>query len=169
MTGIYSLDIAQIRLVDILKRDPVYRKWFAKNPYLPPHQKHDSPWWLYLQEREDGPWKRAKVETYAKAYKYISSRLSEYHDFSITSRRKCFLPPQYRPEEDRRFLVYWHNYPQSHNWCPYCRRPTLFRTFERHHADVIRKTFANITITTPRCSICGIRRDSVQQWINLGR
>lgn len=161
----------QVRIHEFL-RDPIYRKWFAKAPVLLPNQGHGQPWWLYVQKKEEGPWSRAGVESYAKAYEWVGKHLSTIYDFAITSKRRTYLPPVYRPvlPNGKRAAqkVYWSEYPLSHNWCPYCRRPVVFRYFERHHADTQYRTFLG-PAQHRRCTICGIRDVAVQQWLNLGR
>lgn len=167
----------QVRMADLLK-DPVYRKWFGKVPYLPPACRGGKPWYVYIQREEDGKWARGSFETYAAAYKYVADKGRKSHNFAIVSKTKTYLPPVYRPtvivkgrEEKGAFKRYWTNYPANHNWCPYCRRPTIFREFVRHHAITPIHSALGLSILDPmvRCSICGIRAEGVKQWLNLGR
>lgn len=168
-----SITVAdQVRIHDFLK-DPVYRKWFAKKPALLPSDNFSPPWWLYVQKKEEGPWSRAEVKDYATAYKWVAERLGRLNDFAITSKRRTYIPPVYRPVKanGKRAAqkVYWANYPQSHSWCPYCRRPTVFRYFEKHHADSEwRKRFLG-PAQEKRCTICGIRDVAVQPFLRLGQ
>lgn len=151
-------------------KDPIYRKWFTKEPYLAPHLGNGKPWWLYLQEQEEGKWRRAALSTYKQGFVWIQKHLKEVYDFSLTSKRRTYLPPVYRPVDDEgnpaRDRAYWSNYPSYHNWCPYCRRPTVFAQFERHHADTEYHRYMTDT-SEPRCYICGIRASAVKPWMHL--
>lgn len=167
----------QVRAHTLLK-DPIYRKWFAKVPYLPKSARGGQPWYLYLQRGQDGRWSRAGLTTYAAAYKWVVNHHGEVHDFAIVSKRKSYLPPIYRPKveingkmEPARKKVYWTNYPSNHNWCPYCRRPTIFREFTKHHAiNPVHKSMGLFSMGPQiRCTICGIRQEGVKEWMNLGR
>lgn len=166
----------QIQMTTILK-DKVFREWFAKAPFLPRHSRYPAnaePWFLYLQKEEDGKWSRAPVQTYGQAYRWIGTRLKDYWDFAIVSRTKAYYPPIYRPVTNgkkAKSKVYWASYPGNHAWCPYCRRPVIFRTFERHHSITPIHVALGIPGSPPqsRCSICGIREESVKLWTRLGR
>ena len=167
---IHSPTTEQLR-IHIFLRDPVYRKWFARPPVLLPGSNHGHPWWVYVQREEDGPWQRAGASSYDRAYNWVKPRLRSLYDFSITSKRRAYSPPVYRPvrQDGRRSkrLVYWTEWPANHRWCPYCRRPTVFRHFTRHHADSeLRRRYLGPS-EDRRCSVCGIREAAVEPWTRL--
>jgi hypothetical protein len=125
-----------------LLRDPIFRKYFATAPREVTINER-RPWWIYL--RSNGAWTRTKFESYKKAFgeaRLLLADLDLDDDFAITSRGKQFWPPDE------------YQIPEGHLWCLYCRRPTIFRHFRRHHAFPtlhyeVSKEFA-------RCSICGV-------------
>lgn len=143
----------QLRMKTLLK-DPTYRKFFATAPRLYETQQipGTKPWWLYVQRKEDGPWGRRATETYRDAFDLAKKALKklDVHDLTIVSRRASYRPP-------RGF-----EWPQSHRWCPYCRRPTVFWYFRRHHALTRFKDYDLSEV--PRCTVCGIPDDDMIVW-----
>lgn len=140
----------QLRMRELL-RDKTFRRYFAKQPRLFRPQRIDQqlgkdhwPWFIYVQKTEGSRWQRAKVPTYAKAFEHARTMLKDgVWDLAIHSRRASYAPP-----DDYEFA-------QSHDWCPYCRRPTVFWYFRTHHA--LRKFKHYDLSEQPRCTICGIR------------
>lgn len=169
------MEATQIPMREFLK-DPVFRKHFRTKPVLLPSS-GPHPFWLYLQPKEGGPWKRAKLTSYNKGFDYVKTRLNDLYDFAICSRQRTYLPPVHRPvDEDGnpgKHREYWANYPRNHSWCPYCRRPTIFRAFEKHHAltEINKAMGLSLVPREPevRCTICGIREEAVKPWVKLGR
>lgn len=148
-----------------LLKDPVYRKFFTTVPVLLPH--HESPalsppWWLYLKkDAHPLKWRRAHMASYATAFAYIKSHHNSLRDFAIVSKRRTYLPPVITTPDGKK--QYWRSPDPEDEWCPYCRRPTVFKYFSSHHADT--KFSRYIDPTTPRCSICGIRRTAVEPFL----
>lgn len=66
-------------------------------------------------------------------------------DVTIVSRRRLFRVP---PELDH--MVYF-----PYEWCPRCRRPTMYELFEHHHAI---PRGIPLDPDQARCVFCGIRR-----------
>jgi hypothetical protein len=70
-------------------------------------------------------------------------RSGKYRDVALVSRRMLFEPP----------VSVRHTIEYPFEWCPRCRRPTMYRALQRHHAVVV------LTLQDPyRCYFCGIRR-----------
>lgn len=150
---------------------PRYRAYFKQDPHLRPVQKKPGSWYLYVQVEEEGAWKRKTIDSYKEGFDFIRQKLKSIHDGSITSRCRAYLPPVYRPQIEGKtglHSIYWAQYPLNHKWCPYCRRPTLFKDFKRHHADgEIRRVFG-LELNGRRCSICGNREATVTAYTTLG-
>lgn len=140
----------QLTIRQFLK-DPVFRKYFAKQPKLRPMQKMPGlkPWRLYVQKTEDGPWQRGDLTTYKSAFEHARGLLSDgVYDIALTSKAVPYWPPLVKGEP-------WSDYPTSHDWCPYCRRPTVFWWFSKHHA--LRQYSHYDLGQDKRCMICGNR------------
>lgn len=134
----------QVRMADLLK-DQSYRKFFKRSPTLfqPQTLPGVEPWWLYVQRAEEGSWARRSTRTYAEAFTLAVKAIKklDVHDLTIVSRRAAYRPPG---------DLEW---PKSHVWCPYCRRPTVWWRFSRHHAL---RSFVNFDMSeVVRCTICG--------------
>ena len=141
----------QLTLRELL-RDPVYRKWFMRKPALYPAQKlpvttkEQSPWLVWVQVDEAGRWRRGFAEDYVTAFCHVKRMLEQgANDVTIFSRRRSYAPPA-------GLTSAW---PSTHDWCPYCRRPTVFWYFRKHHAL---RQFRDLDLSDDRrCTICGIR------------
>lgn len=171
----------QITLRELLS-DPIYRKWFSKVPTVRTMFPSGQPWQVFVQEDLDGRWKRAKFPSYAQAYKYIARNLNQFHDMALNCPGQAFHPPVLVSKEPvlKKFLVqlkggkskvvrryvyersYWRpaslELLTSHQWCSYCRRPTVFAYFSRHHA---------VPACVPyelRCTPCGVRRTFIKDY-----
>lgn len=137
--------------------DPVYRRYVKTVPHLPNNLTGGNPWavWAITQPIDgypDGRWRGAMFATYAQAWAATLSAMrntARYRDVSLVSRRAMFHPP----------IGFVWDFP--YEWCPRCRRPTLYRMMSRHHAVTV------LTSDDPyRCYFCGIRR-SFAGWIDL--
>lgn len=146
--------ILQITIRELLK-DPLYKKWFSTVPKLPPDSAHTPPWRIYVQAEEGGSWARTETGGYVKAYRYVAKHIRDYHDICIQSKRHEFRPPVVKDKSTGK-RHYW-PCPVGHRWCPYCRRPTVFTYFSRHHLFSGRNGFSTGTSGYKRCVICGIR------------
>lgn len=137
----------QIRLRELL-REPQYRAWFAKVPTITVMH-HSPPWRLYVQKLEGGKWARADIRGYPEAYTAVRSRLPECHDMAIHCRPQAFRPPAVELSGKKSYMPC----PDGHEWCVYCRRPTVFGYFSSHPA-MPHKTVADYEL---RCGICAAR------------
>lgn len=160
--------------------DRTYRDFFTKQYRLPNVQRPTPPWRLYVQLDAGGPWRKKDFFTYPEAFNAWRTKFRRAsHDAAIQSRAFAFTPPmrwvkvkgQYvvRANGDRlqkEMQIVW-DYrglipgdEPTHHWCDYCRRPTVFRTFGRHHAFT-KEQAAMMDPTAPRCTICGVRFEAV--------
>jgi hypothetical protein len=148
--------IEQVTLRELLQ-DPLFRKWMTKIP-RPSPTPFPNGWRVYA--KIGGRWRRKEFRTYAEAYRWLMPRLRRFEDAAISSKAQPFKPPIvsrggvkdfWRPKLD---LL-------GHRWCPYCRRPTVFFTFRKHHAMP-----ANLCASyEPRCTICGIRGSAIKEYV----
>lgn len=167
-----------------LLEDKTYKEFFLKPPAMPVvyRQQQMKPWRLYVQREADGGWAKKDFATYVETFKAFKKYRPDVHDASITSRAVAFAPPhrfvrikgQYREVvkggkktkiQVVKLVVWKPKLPpeeSAHEWCTYCRRPTIFRYFSRHHAF---GKEMSITQEELRCSICGIRRDGIPRLI----
>ena len=168
-----------------LLEDPKYKEFFCKVPPMPDFIKENpdtNPWRLYVKLKKDGSWRSRDFHTYKEAFVKLKSMLPKVSDAAITCKSKGFTPPyrvvriknKYQTNRQGGYvldaegnkkpitkMVFWKpRIPadefEDHIWCPYCRRPTVFRYFISHHALPIRK-LGGIPIdpTVLRCAICG--------------
>lgn len=151
-----------IPLLDQLKADKLYRKWMAKNPKLTVVA-NGQPWVVYVQKEVDGGWARKLFPKYREAYAFMKRRIHDFPDLTINSRRQPFKPPIIIGPKGK--PVY--RLPQlliapdvAHQWCPYCRRLSIFKCFSKHHA------FPGLTIRyIDRCVICGIPKSQIKRYV----
>lgn len=150
--------------------DPTYRKFMHRLPNLGPHTQ--PPWRLYVQREMDGPWGKKDFEEYEEALNTLKRFLDRgVHNATIQCRPTGFKPPRKivrvtrdgRPvmikrggkEIPKTQLIPWRpkvsTDQASHTWCPYCRRPTIFRWFTKHHALP-----PEFDPSVQRCTICGV-------------
>lgn len=135
-----------MKMIDLLK-DPVFRKYFLKNPRFPYKLAHPEPWTVWIHKPgkkhpERLVWARKDTATFKEAFSYARARWNEWHDFSITSRIVGFVPPQNV-----------RNSYELNEWCYRCRRPVEMKAFNKHHAldPDIHKFF----VDWPVCPFCG--------------
>ena len=155
--------------------DKQYREFFLKKPEIPNIKRTAPPWRIYVQSDIDGAWARAETDTYIQAFKFLKKKLLEgIHDGAIQSKGVAFKPPERWVRVTRggkpvwmlnsaglrvqktKLVVWKPKLPEGephHSWCMYCRRPTIFRYFGRHHA--FRKTEWADLSRDRRCTICG--------------
>ena len=145
----------QLTLKELLT-DSSYAKWFSR-PAKIRTMGRSKPWLIYAKKKAKGPWSRAEVDTYEKAYAWAMRNLDEYYDIVISSRRQAFRPPLLKKGGENHF---WPT-PVGHVWCTYCRRPTRFLYFKSHHAIPAKYPLLDYE---KRCSICGIQLRSIQRF-----
>jgi hypothetical protein len=58
---------------------------------------------------------------------------------------------------------------EPHTWCTYCRRPTVFRWFNRHHS--LRRSALDglVNPADRRCTICGAREEFIRTTVGTAR
>jgi hypothetical protein len=173
-----------------LLEDKQYKEFFLKQPEMPSvirQNPHLRPWRVYIQREADGPWAKKDLRTYTEAFQLFKHYRPDIHDAAICSRSIGFAPPhrlvrikgQYREIVHKgkkttvqvtKLVVWKPKLPPeegSHTWCTYCRRPTIFRYFSKHHAF----TGSELQISQEylRCTICGIREDGMPRLIRGAR
>lgn len=159
--------MSQITIRELLK-DEQYKKYFLTVPKLPDHYKGNKPWKLLVQLKGQTTWKAKRYETYKEAVIALKKFLPKANDIVINCPALSFRPPiknvrlKGKTEliRGKRVQVYrsviWRptldDGHDRHTWCPYCRRPTVFKVL----AARLRTTNGSILITEPRlrCSIC---------------
>lgn len=160
-----------------LLEDKTYKAFFLSKPLMPTvyAARGKLPWRLYVQLEADGRWSKKDLPSYSEAFKLFKKYRDDAHDAAIVSRPVAFAPPnrlvrvrgQYLIGSDgvkRQVIkpVVWKpKLPGDeviHEWCCYCRRPTIFRWFSRHHAFPKGETF---DIGARRCTICGVRSEGM--------
>lgn len=180
-----------ITLPELLE-DAKYRAFFITPPKMLKPLPGQLPWRVLVQRKAGGPWAKKEIDTYAAAFRIIKSNLraGTLHDGAIQSRSIPFGPPQriakvtrggkpvYHTRNGKYILdaggeriqktvvVLWkpklEASDESHDWCTYCRRPTVFRWFKSHHALRASGLQELVDPTTRRCSICGAREDFIR-------
>ena len=151
-----------------LLADPIYKKYFVTVPKLPDcATKCSTPPWRVLFRDQHG-WKSTFAETYHEGFKVLKD--NSFLDGAIISRRFQFAPPSRIVRVKGKFYiapdgtkqqvkksVTWRPkldpYETRHNWCPYCRRPTIFSYYRKHHA--LSTLGVEIDPSVLRCGICG--------------
>lgn len=151
-----------------LLQDPIYKKYFVTIPKLPDAAyKCSTPPWRVLYRDTTG-WKSRNATTYKEAFLILKE--SDFLDGAITCRRLQFSPPTRRVRLKGKYYllqdgtkqqvvrdIIWRpkldSFESTHYWCPYCRRPTIFSYYRKHHAM---KTQVQLDPSVLRCSICGV-------------
>lgn len=153
-----------------LLRDPQYRDYFKKVPKLPAHYTPENlPWKLIIMKKGENVWRTKRYGTYAEAFGGLKKVLPIIDNAAINCPALSFMPPLKTYRIKGKFIgntkrpllktVVWQPRitadMEPHNWCPFCRRPTVFRMAVR---AVSKKNspFAPV-MSEPqlRCSICG--------------
>lgn len=149
----------QITMRELLD-DPLYRKWMS----IPPKGfDHRPSWTVYAQREEGGPWARATFTNFVRAHNYFAKNFRQWHDSALCCRNYQSRPPVVRDPNNPKKRRY--HGPvltiMGHRWCTYCRRPTIFKVFAKHHVFTAKKMKPMLV---PRCSICGIAEDSTKTY-----
>lgn len=153
--------------LSVLLDDPVFRTYMKKPPHLPEQLSHGTPWAVWARTT-GGKWRGGMFATYRDAWPVTirAMRNPGIQDVSLVSRRRLFDPPVRIEEYKARLVtsgqivvrtrevpILAHLFDWPYEWCPRCRRPTMFELFPRHHAIPVA-----IDSNVPRCWFCGLRR-----------
>lgn len=164
-----------------LLEDKAYKEFFLRRPAMPRvyGEQGKLPWRVYVQREADGRWAKKDLPTYREAFEFFKKWRDNMHDGAIASRPVAFAPPnklvrvkgKYQVGSDGvnrqvTIPVIWKpKLPAEetfHEWCPYCRRPTIFKWFSSHHAFPKGEAFDT---AARRCTICGIREEGLPRLI----
>lgn len=160
-----------ITIHDLLENEG-YKKFFCTVPHL--EQQHGStPWRLAIQKDPHGTWMSKDYATYQEAFLKLKKHLTRINDAAIICKAIPFEPPSKTVRIKGKYIerrgkkipvtkrVPWSmplpaGEDSPHHWCTYCRRPTVFKTFEVHPI-LTRKRLNGIPIDpyVERCTICG--------------
>lgn len=161
--------IEMISLRELLQ-DPDYKKYFTKVPVLPAHYTPDvKPWKLYVLKAGEDKWRSKRYGTYGDAFAGLKKMLPSIDNAAINCPGLSFMPPIKNYRIKGRFLdkaekkpliksVVWKPKIDAdmagHNWCPHCRRPTVFKM-----AGLPARRMGDFVLppdeVSLRCSICG--------------
>ena len=159
-----------------LLEDPIYKAYFLEQPKVPWAKKPTmtKPWRLYVMLKGTKTWRRKEFDTYADAFKYLRTLMKQgrISDAAIHCKRYAFDPPTRLAKIRGKFKigsdgkkrqvvkeVRWRerlhvDEIETHTWCPYCRRPTVFKYYTKHHA--LKSLGGIVDSSVRRCCICGI-------------
>lgn len=167
-----------ITLIELLE-DPVYKAFLLKQPQIPKTAKANPsspPWRLWVLLHGEFRWRKRDFDTYTEAFNFLKKKLKtgKIKDAAIHCKRVAFPPPIRLAKIKGKFIkgsdgklrqatkyVEWTvklpaEEPEAHRWCPYCRRPTVFKYYTRHHAlDSIQGKGIMVDPSVKRCCICG--------------
>lgn len=142
----------QVPLSELLQ-DPIFRKWSSLEP---PHKGYEL-WRVYVQRKKRGPWARRDFKSWKKAHKFWLKHRDEWYDSALICRNGNYKPPVVKVGKKRRYApITWR---LGHHWCEYCRRPTVFKVFYRHHMRP-----GHTIMQVPRCTICGISLQALKRY-----
>lgn len=154
-----------------LLRDPQYREYFLKPPTLPEHYTPENkPWKLIVMKKDESVWRTKRFGTYSEAFAGLKTMLPSITNGAINCPPLGFAPPMknYRVKgkfvgtgNKRKPLIVTKVWKprieadmEPHNWCPHCRRPTIFRV--ANISRPARNGYAQVQgEPVMRCIICG--------------
>jgi hypothetical protein len=180
-------------MIDLLREHPVLKEMFRQRVPTPSHLRRAGakPWRVYVQREANGKWARKDFATYPEAANFALRLMRDgVWDFTVHAKHASFKPPGrwvnltkngkpvYLTKGEGKNKVYVlrdgkkvrkqkfvaMHMPPGHEWCPHCRRPTVFRWFRKHHAFTPREGSEFVQVCDPsplRCTICGIRESSI--------
>lgn len=164
-----------------LLKDKHYKKFLCTAPKLPPlYTQPDSlPWRVIIMKKGEEHWRIKRYATYHEAFRALKAWLPHISDGTINCPALDFRPPtksvlirgQYimvggRKVQKSRTVVWTAKLPfgenEDHHWCPYCRRPTVFRRMSRH-VLLPAKKLGGVPLdnTLFRCLMCGASENLV--------
>lgn len=181
--------VPQMRMIDLMQTK-AYKDFFRTKVALPPHLKRAGvkPWRVYVQREANGKWARKDFDSYAEAANSLLRMLKDgVWDGTLHCRTVSFKPPGRWVNLTKKGKPVWlkkngepvlrdgkkvrkqkfvpMTMPPGHEWCPNCRRPTVFRWFRKHHAFVQREDAEFKVVFDPshlRCTICGLRESGIK-------
>lgn len=187
-----------ITLPELLE-DPRYKKFFQTPPKMLKPLPGQKPWRVLVQRKPDGPWAKKEFETYADSFRLLAKNLraGTIHDGAIQSRGIAFGPPTrvakvtrggkpvFHTKGGKRVLgpdgrpiqktvtIEWKPKldvgDEPHQWCPFCRRPTVLRWFRSHHALRTSGLQGLADLSDRRCTICGARESFIREALKTAR
>jgi len=167
-----------------LLQDPVYKGFLRTVPTLPDIYGPDrKPWRLMVLLKGEKHWRSKRYGTYREAFAALKKYLPRAADATINCPAIDWQPPTKVVKVKGKYIVKgkgknakkvqvtktitWKpKMPmdefEEHYWCPFCRRPTVFRTMDSHTSLPARKTAGvGIDPTLQRCIICGASENIV--------
>lgn len=176
-----------------LLEDKIFNRYFTQTPPMYPHQANKPDGWrLWVKSDPDSPWRRKDVRHYEAGVQYILRGIGEgsLHNAVLQCRGVSYKPPVRRllvrdPKTKQPLLVtdsktgivskkvlekIWQPSPDliqeygRHEWCFYCRRPTVFAYFAKHHAFAGTSLEPYYDGSVRRCAVCGISYDNYRRY-----
>lgn len=155
-----------------LVKDSTYKRFLQTKPPLPspvrrPRPDISPPWVVYVQRKPGGKWGKREFWKYSEAFKFLRRALkASVHDAALNCKRVGFPPPNRFVRIRGKYVVGSDGVRRQqtksvtwkpkldvgdpeHHWCMYCRRPTVFKWYQRHHRLGV------VDPNVPRCCICG--------------
>lgn len=137
------------RLPDLLSND-LYKAFFKKNPR--PYASSTFQFAIVAVSHE-GKYGKILRPTFKDAWEKTQLLLEDdrIHDVSMFARNKIVTPPPFASELMK----------PAEDWCGRCRRPSLFRIYDRYHPAL--RDAPVIVEYVRRCYFCGISWDYLMQ------
>lgn len=166
-------------LLPELLEDKTYAKFFKKQPSLPIVARRIPPYRLWVQLEPQGRWKKKDIGSYQSGVKWFFINIDRIHDGALAIMSTQTPPPNRLVKVKRNGVLLtkvgsdgveravvkeapWRLHlpegERKHLWCPYCRRPTVFTWFSKHHnmPIVLQPEYS-------RCTICGLREEHLRK------
>lgn len=162
-----------------LLEDKVFSNYFTTTPHLHPVQCDGRlVWRVWIKPTQKSPWRKKDVARYSTAVDLVAARLGDVYDAAVQCRGRAYEPPVKRvaltrggvpqlDEAGKRLVkaVVWKT-PSAlvqaygpHDWCFYCRRPTIFAYISNHHSFRGTALGSFPTDNVRRCTLCGVSHD----------
>lgn len=156
-----------ISMLELLE-DVNYKRFLQTVPQLPAVDRLTPQWRLYVRMKGESKWRRREFDTYAQMFKFFKRlyKAGKVADAALNHKGIAFGAPTRVVRVKGKYVkgvqvtkeITWKpklpgDEIQEHHWCPYCRRPTVFEYFTKHHA--LGKANIYIDPSVPRCCICG--------------
>jgi hypothetical protein len=137
----------------LLLEDKVYVKWLKLTPLQ--QSIAPTPWRVWAQKEPGGRWSKRDFVKYAEAFRFmVKLHKAGFYDYALSNRVEPYRPPLVKLKTGKRIRHTPHALGESadQSWCCYCRRPTIFAWFTKHHNLPM-----HALTPAKRCAICGIR------------